>query len=122
MKPDALVLVETTVPIGFCEKIVIPALASELAHDPQLLEDFRAKFIRPRRAAFSQVLTRAINDGQGTSGSDLELICDMVAGAVFYRVLISGEPISKSFAKRLTDVVLSAVWNAPNPRGRKPSF
>jgi AcrR family transcriptional regulator len=89
--------------------IVIPALASELAHDPQLLEEFRTKFIRPRRAAFSQILKRATNDGEGVSRSDLELICDMVAGTVFYRVLISGEPISKSFAKRLAELVLNGA-------------
>jgi AcrR family transcriptional regulator len=89
--------------------IVIPALASELAHDPKLLDEFRTKLIGPRRAAFSQILKRATNDGEGVSRSDLELICDMVAGTVFYRVLISGEPISKSFAKRLAEVVLNGV-------------
>ena len=31
MRPDALVLVETTVPIGACEKVVLPALADERA-------------------------------------------------------------------------------------------
>jgi AcrR family transcriptional regulator len=88
---------------------VIPALASELAHDPHLLEEFRTKFVRPRRAAFSQILKRATHDGEGVSASDLELVCDIVAGTVFYRVLISGEPISKSFARRLTEVVLHGV-------------
>lgn len=88
--------------------IVIPALASELSHDPQLLEEFRTKFIRPRRAAFSQILKRAAPDDD-VSQSDLELICDMVAGTVFYRVLISGEPINKMFAKRLAEVALSGL-------------
>jgi AcrR family transcriptional regulator len=90
--------------------IVIPALASELAHDPRLLEEFRTKLIQPRRAAFAQILDRATKDGKGgVSRSDLELVCDMVAGTVFYRVLISGEPITKSFAKRLTDLALSGI-------------
>lgn len=89
--------------------IVIPALASELAHDPQLLEEFRTKFIRPRRAAFAQILNRMSDGEGGVSRSDVELICDMVAGTVFYRVLISGEPITKSFARRLTEVALSGI-------------
>lgn len=96
--------------------IVIPALASELAHDPQLLEEFRTKFIRPRRAAFSQILKRAVPDGDSVSRADLELICDMVAGTVFYRVLISGEPINKMFAKRLAEVALSGL---SSERGRR---
>jgi hypothetical protein len=89
--------------------IVIPALASELAHDPQLLEEFRTKFVRPRRAAYAQILNRARDDGESVSRADIELICDIVAGAVFYRVLISGEPITRSFAKRLTDVALNGM-------------
>lgn len=123
VKKDFIAAVQDTV--DNCSQtvagIVIPALASELAHDPQLLEEFRTKFVRPRRAAFSQILSRAINDGEGISKSDVELICDMVAGTVFYRVLISGEPINKSFARRLGEVILGGAWSAPNRRERGKS-
>lgn len=87
----------------------IPALAAELSHDPDLIEQFRTQFLRPRRAAAGASLRHAMAEGAFPEDADVELIMDIFAGTIFYRTLISGEPVDDTLADRLVDLVLSGT-------------
>lgn len=89
--------------------VTVPALAADLARDPQLLSSFRRHFLQPRRELAAAVIFRAVARGELPPAIDPELLCDIWAGAVFYRVLVSGEPIERDLAERLVDVVLQGV-------------
>jgi AcrR family transcriptional regulator len=85
---------------------VIPALAADLMRDPEMAEQFRSQMIRPRRSAITQILRRAADRGELPSDLDIGLLLDVYAGAVFYRVLVSGEPVTDLLAEQLVSLLL----------------
>ena len=88
------------------EGAVIPALAADIMHDREMAEQFRNQMIRPRRSAVTQILQRAVDRGELPSDLDTELLLDVYAGAVFYRVLVSGEPVTDLLAEQLVSLLL----------------
>lgn len=74
--------------------------------DPDLSERLRNQLVRPRRSAVAEVLLRAAARGDLPPDVDTDLLLDVYAGAVFYRVLISGEPISDRLAEQLVSLLL----------------
>ena len=85
---------------------VISALAADLMRDPDMAEQFRDQVIRPPRSAVTQILRRAADRGELPSDVDIDLLLDVYAGAVFYRVLISGEPVTGLLAEQLVGLLL----------------
>jgi AcrR family transcriptional regulator len=85
---------------------VIPALAADAMSDPQLAEQFRNQLIRPRRSAVVEVLVRAAARGELPSDVDTDVLLDVYAGAVFYRILVSGEPVTDLLAEQLVGLLL----------------
>jgi AcrR family transcriptional regulator len=85
---------------------VIPALAADLMRDPDMAEQFRDQVIRPRRSAVTQILRRAADRGELPSDVDIDLLLDVYAGAVFYRVLVSGEQVTDLLAEQLVGLLL----------------
>jgi AcrR family transcriptional regulator len=86
--------------------VVIPALAADLMRDPDMAEQFRDRVIRPRRAAVTRILRRAADRGELPVDLDTELLLDVYAGAIFYRVLVSGEPVTDLLAEQLVSWLL----------------
>jgi AcrR family transcriptional regulator len=89
---------------------VIPALAADLVRDPDMAEQFRDQVIRPRRSTVTRILRRAADRGELPSDVDIDLLLDVYAGAVFYRVLISGEPITGLLAEQLVGLLLDGKF------------
>lgn len=86
---------------------VIPALAADVMSDPQLAELFRSQLIRPRRSAVVEVLRRAAARGDLPRDVDTDLLLDIYAGVVFYRIVVSGEPVTDLLAEQLVDLLLT---------------
>jgi AcrR family transcriptional regulator len=102
---------------------VIPALAADAMTDPDLSERLRNQLVRPRRSALAEVLLRAAARGELPADVDTDLLLDVYAGAVFHRVLISGEPISDRLAEQLVNLLLDRkppVKAAAPPISRQP--
>jgi AcrR family transcriptional regulator len=85
---------------------VIPALAADVMSDPELAERFRDQLIRPRRSAVVELLLRAAARGDLPPDVDTDLLLDVYAGAVFYRTLVSGEPVTDLLAEQLVSLLL----------------
>ncbi len=85
---------------------VIPALAADLMRDPEMAEQFRSQMIRPRRSAVTQILRHAADRGELPADLDIDPLIDVYAGAVFYRVLVSGEPVTDLLAEQLVRLLL----------------
>ncbi len=68
-----------------------------------------------RRAAkgCSQLSSRGRERGEIRKDADLELAVDALHGAVFYRLLLSGEVLDDDFASRLADHVLEGLASSP---------
>jgi AcrR family transcriptional regulator len=94
---------------------VVAGLVGDLQHDVDLAEGFRQGVVPARRQAMLAALERGRERGEIRADADLELAVDALHGAVFYRLLLSGEPLYAAFAERLADQVLEGL--AP-PSGR----
>lgn len=92
----------------------IPALIVARHRDPELAEAHRS-FIAERRAEAVVVVARGVERGEirADTDADTELVVDLVAGPLFYTVLITGDTPDGDYVDRLVDVVLRAF--APDP-------
>jgi hypothetical protein len=66
-----------------------------------------------RRAAAGELVERAIGRGQARPDVDLDLVVDLLVGPVYYRLLVSGQPVTDEFVAGVVDAVLVIV----GPRG-----
>src|SRR5918999_320244 len=88
---------------------VVAGLVGDLQHDADLAEGFYRDVVPARREAMLAGLERARARGEIHLDADLELAVDALHGAVFYRLLLSGEPLGRDFTKALAAQVLSGL-------------
>jgi AcrR family transcriptional regulator len=88
---------------------VVAGLVADLQHDRDLAEGFRRDVVPARREGMLAALERAQARGEIRADADLELAVDALHGAVFYRLLLSGESLDEPFAERLTDQTLAGL-------------
>jgi AcrR family transcriptional regulator len=101
-------------PIG---RRVVAGLVADLQHDPDLADGFRRDVVPARRQAMLAALERGRDRGEIRADADLAVAVDALHGAVFYRLLLSGEPLDEEFAERLADQVLEGLASS---RGTSP--
>jgi AcrR family transcriptional regulator len=88
---------------------VLAGLVGDLQQDEDLAEGFQRDVVPARREAMLAALERGRARGEIRADADLDLAVDQLHGAVFYRLLLSGEPLDDPFASRLTDQVLDGL-------------
>jgi AcrR family transcriptional regulator len=88
---------------------VVAGLVGDMQHDSDLAEGFRRDVVPARRHAMLAALERGRERGEIRADADLGLAVDTLHGAVFYRLLLSGEPLDAAFAERLADQVLEGL-------------
>jgi AcrR family transcriptional regulator len=81
-------------------------LMADAVYDPEFLEILREVLIAKRRAALSQVLERGRARGELKPDADLEVIIDLLYGALWYRLLLQHAKLDSRFAKQLVGSVL----------------
>ena len=89
-----------------------PALAGLLAEaqsDPRVAETFRGEFLVKRRGVTLELLQRAAESGAVRQDADLDKTVDLLAGAVWYRLLVDGSPPTESQVEEIVDQVLRGV-------------
>ena len=68
-----------------------------------------AQFFIDRRAREHPVFARAVGRGELASAADQAMIMDMVAGALWFRVLVQSQPAPRAYLESLVDGVLVGV-------------
>ncbi len=98
---------------------VMQGLVSELATNPELAGAFRERVVALRRHEVEQVLHRGIERGELRPDIDLGLVHEMLFGAVYYRLFLSGGPLTRGLAERIVDALMPALRQPPRT-GRRP--
>jgi AcrR family transcriptional regulator len=93
---------------------LMPRLLGDVANDPELRAIFYDNLVEPRRAQMRAILQRAIARGEIRDDVDIELIIDLFAGPVVYRVLITGGDDAQL---PTVDEQLDVLLNGLAPRG-----
>jgi AcrR family transcriptional regulator len=88
---------------------IVAALIGGGQSDPELIDAFRERFMRPRRREAYETLRRGIQRGELPAGLDLDLVLDSLYGAVYLRFLVRHEGLHGSFVDQVCDLVLSGA-------------
>jgi AcrR family transcriptional regulator len=87
---------------------LMPALAAEAAVDPEIADRLRA-FVSDRRAPVEGILRQAQERGEVNDEVDIELVVDLLTGAIMYRLYFSGAVVDENVIRSLLDGVLIAI-------------
>ncbi|MFD5559594.1 TetR/AcrR family transcriptional regulator [Kitasatospora griseola] len=85
--------------------LVAELIAAGTRH-PELGDALRPLWTQ-RRTAAAELIDRAVARGELAADADPALIIDQLVGPLYYRVLISGDPIDDRFARALVDTTLA---------------
>jgi AcrR family transcriptional regulator len=82
---------------------VFRALAGQAQHDAELATRLRTDYLSQQRERDRLPLERAVQRGQLPPDVDLDLAVDQLVGPIYYRVLVTGEPVLRDFTDHLVD-------------------
>jgi AcrR family transcriptional regulator len=87
---------------------IIGALLAEQTHTPELLDLFRERVLRPRRALIRRVLERARDRGEIKEDADLDIAVSMLIGS-YYAEYITGRDISDGWIEQMITIFWSGI-------------
>lgn len=88
---------------------VVAGLLGDVQHDPQLAGAFRQRFIQPLAELTKELLAAATAEGDIRPGLDYDLLIDLLTGPIYFRLLVTGEPLSREVTESLVDAVLRGI-------------
>jgi len=88
---------------------IVAALLGGGQSDPELLEAFRERFLWPRRREAYKTLRHGIARGELPESLDLDLVLDILYGAIYMRFLIRHAELSESYVERVCRLVLEGA-------------
>jgi AcrR family transcriptional regulator len=98
---------------------VFRALAGQAQHDSRMASRFRSDYLGRQREVDRVPLLRAIQRGELPQKLDVERAVDQLVGPIYYRVLVTGEAVDRTFTDGLVDAFLRAcepdAKRAPRP-------
>jgi AcrR family transcriptional regulator len=103
------------------EHRIIYVLEIEMQRHPELGELFRRDFLDERRAAFRQIFSRAIDNGQLPPDADVDLLGQIGPAVIWHSLTILRRLPDPDLPRRLTKVLLGhAGMTDPEPAKRQP--
>ncbi|MFI2362983.1 TetR/AcrR family transcriptional regulator [Promicromonospora sp. NPDC019610] len=90
------------------------ALVAEAQHDPAVAAGLDERFIRPQTERTVARVKLGQEQGQVSPDLDLDLAMTILSGPLYYRLLISREPVSRAFI----DSVFATLFAGLSPRER----
>ncbi|MBD2772739.1 TetR/AcrR family transcriptional regulator [Iningainema tapete] len=85
---------------------IVAEIIAEGQGDKEALENFRQRFLLPRRLAARAVIEKGIQSGEFDPNLDAELAMDILYGPIYYRLLIAHLPLNEEFALSLLERAL----------------
>jgi len=83
----------------------MPALIDAAARD-ETVQRFHRQFVAARRQVMVGLIVEGIEAGELAADLDPVLTSELLAGPIFYRRLMTGEPFPPSLARQIVDLVL----------------
>lgn len=97
---------------------IVAAVIAGGQSDSHLIQAFRERFLRPRRQEAYQTLRRGIDRGELPRNLDLDLLLDILYGAIYMRFLIRHDQLSEAYIAEVCRLVLNgATKNGAHPQG-----
>src|SRR5438477_4068748 len=96
---------------------IVAGLIAEGQSEPAILKKFFDRWVSPRRTATIADLHRGKNAGELRSETEPELLNDAIFGAIYYRLLLRSDPLTRRFGEELVEQVIRGHRLEPG-RGR----
>lgn len=87
---------------------VVRAVAAAGGHDSGLADASR-RFWAERLSLASEIVKRAAARGEIRTPTDPALVVELVIAPIYFRLLMSGEPLNESFAQSLAELVAACA-------------
>lgn len=94
---------------------VFRALAGQAQHDPAVAARFREDCLSQQRTRDRLPFERALARGDLPETLDIDLAVDQLLGPLYYRVLVTGDPVPKEFTDNLVAAFLRSQPPRPSP-------
>jgi AcrR family transcriptional regulator len=95
----------TSAPVG---QAVLGIVVAAQTH-PDLAQLLLKDWVRLRRRVVVAICEAAVLRGELDHGVDVELTGDLLLGPLYYRLLVTGEPVRPQLATRLVDAVMAGL-------------
>ncbi|SRR5579875_353994 len=93
-----------------------PAIAGLLAEaqcNAELARAFQDRLLMQRRTVLRTILERGVSRGELRPGVDLDVIMDMIHGALWYRTLLLKAPLDEAFIENIIAQVMAGSGTRP---------
>ncbi len=91
---------------------IVRAIIAAGQSSPELMDEFRKRLLRPRRQEAYQTLRRGIERGELPRDLDLDLVLDILYGAIYMRFLIRHDELSERYIEEVCRLVLGGAAGA----------
>jgi len=88
---------------------VIAAFVTEAQTNPAFGEQYRTRFVEPRREQGGAAFARAAARGEIPTGINVEVALDMLYGPIYHRFLHRHAPLTDRFVTAVIDAVLRGL-------------
>ncbi|MEA2356475.1 MAG: hypothetical protein QOD61_2604 [Solirubrobacteraceae bacterium] len=88
---------------------VISALITRAQTDPEFAEQYRTRFVEPRRDQARAIFARAIDRGEIPPGTDVEAALDLLYGPIYHRVLHGHAKLTDRFTRTIVDYAVAGA-------------
>src|SRR5664279_46519 len=95
---------------------IVSAVIAGGQSDPGLIQAFRERFLRPRRQEAYQTLRRGMERGELPRNMDLDLLLDVLYGAIYMRFLIRHDELSEEYISEVCRMVLEGAADGHRSR------
>jgi AcrR family transcriptional regulator len=85
----------------------------EAQNAPELRKAFADRYMNPRRDRARAVLERGIARGELRPEFDEEVLFDQLYGALYFRLLVSGQPLNRRFTDELVEQAFDGLRRTP---------
>lgn len=90
-------------------RAVLPDVYGELARNSALSEHIRTHFQEPKREQATRIIDRAIARGEIPPTTDSGLALDLMAGPLYWRLMITKDAVTGDFAAKFAKAIASAL-------------
>jgi AcrR family transcriptional regulator len=89
------------------------ALLAETQHDPAIAASVTERFIRPQTETTIASIVAAKDQGQISADFDLDLGMALFSGPLYFRLLVTQEPLTYDFVDRILHVLFAGLKPRP---------
>lgn len=88
---------------------IVPDLVAETARNPELADFVKSMIGTPRRERSAEMLRRAVERGELRADLDLELVLDLLAAPVYWRLSVRAAEAEPDYLDKVTDLLLRSI-------------